>query len=103
FDIGIYVFFTLSAYLLGAPFIKAFIRGGDFPRVTKYFRNRVLRVMPAFLAAWAATWIIVGSVGTSVGRILAVPAFVQVYFPSHFEVKIVQAWTLDVEGAFYVL
>ena len=103
FDVGVFVFFTLSAYLLGAPFMKSFIRGTQVPRVGKYFRNRALRILPAWIAAWLVTLIVLGPYGTSIGRILAVPAFLQVYVPSPFAFSLVQAWTLDVEVGFYLL
>jgi peptidoglycan/LPS O-acetylase OafA/YrhL len=103
FDVGVYVFFVLSGYLLGRPYVTAFIGGRDLPRVGRYFRNRALRILPAFWVAWLATLVILGTSGSSIGRVLAVPLFVQTYFPSHFAVTIVQAWTLGVEVAFYVL
>jgi peptidoglycan/LPS O-acetylase OafA/YrhL len=102
--LGVYLFFALSGYLLGRPFLEAYIDGLPFPSVPTYLRNRALRLLPAMLAVFVLTLIVLGPLGTGAKHLVAVPLLVQVYFPSHFSSDAVaHYWTLDNEVVFYLL
>ncbi len=45
---GIYIFFALSGYLLTRPFLASYLVGTPMPSIPRYFRNRALRIIPAF-------------------------------------------------------
>src|SRR5438105_7314723 len=47
-DLGLYLFFVLSGYLLARPFLRAYILGTTMPGIGRYFRNRALRLVPAY-------------------------------------------------------
>jgi peptidoglycan/LPS O-acetylase OafA/YrhL len=97
------MFFTLSGYLLGKPFVESFMNGTRSPSVSRYLRNRAYRILPGLFALTALELVLFGAEHTSLAGILAVPLLVQTYFPSHFGNAIPHAWTVDVEAAFYLL
>jgi peptidoglycan/LPS O-acetylase OafA/YrhL len=101
---GIYIFFALSGYLLTRGFLAAYTLGTRRPSISRYFRNRALRIIPAF---WVVTTIYMvwqrGWSGSGLGGVLAVYGFVQNYHWTHAALVMPQAWTLDLEIAFYVL
>ena len=103
-NFGVSLFFVLSGYLLGRPFVTAFIRDRPLPHTAPYLKARALRLLPAMLVVFVITVIALGTYGTSVSRLLAVPALVQVYFPSPFANSVtIHYWTLDAEFLFYLL
>src|SRR6185437_12582365 len=101
--ITIYVFFVLSGYLLSRSWVAAYTIGTPRPDVRRYARNRILRILPAFwlvtlvLLFWDKAWTEGG-----IGGVLADFGFAQNYHETG-AVVLPQAWTLDLEVAFYVL
>jgi peptidoglycan/LPS O-acetylase OafA/YrhL len=101
--VTIYIFFVLSGYLLSRGFVSAYTLGTPRPDVARYARNRVLRILPAFwlvtilLLFWDKSW-----TGGGVLGVLADFGFAQNYHEST-SVVLPQAWTLNLEVAFYVL
>jgi len=98
---SVWLFFALSGYLLGRPFIHALITGRRMPRLKPYLRNRALRILPVFWIVVAVTLLLRGRRGSEWSEVLAVPLFGQVYDVSAFSNAIPQAWTLDNEILFY--
>jgi peptidoglycan/LPS O-acetylase OafA/YrhL len=101
---GIYIFFALSGYLLTRGFLASYTHGTPRPSISRYLRNRALRIVPAF---WVITTVFIvwqrGWVGSGVDGVLAIYGFMQNYHWSHAALSMPQAWTLDLEVAFYVL
>jgi peptidoglycan/LPS O-acetylase OafA/YrhL len=112
---GVVLFFTLSGFLLYRPFAAALVRAEAMPSIRRYFRNRALRILPAY---WAILFLclILGSLlfWDSAGRlvsgrpidarVLAQSAlFLQDYTPSTMLSGIGPAWSLAVEVVFYCL
>jgi peptidoglycan/LPS O-acetylase OafA/YrhL len=100
---GIYIFFALSGYLLTRPFLAAFLVGTPNPSIARYCRNRALRIVPAF---WVVTtgYLIWAHGQVPLKGLIAVYGFAQNYHYSEAAANlIIQAWTLDLEAAFYVL
>lgn len=109
---ALYSFFVLSGYLISRPYVRAFVSASPRPSARQYYRNRALRVVPAMWFIW--TLILArllflkapGQPDTEVTRSWAasVYLFVQTYVvPQHKLGQIYQAWSLDVEVAFYIL
>lgn len=97
------VFFSLSGYLIARPFVDAYIQGRPRPRFSRYARNRILRIVPAFWCAVLATLVAFGLSGSEPLAVVLTMAFAQIYIPTDpFVTHIAQGWTLDVEFAFYV-
>ncbi len=101
--IGVFIFFVLSGYLLSRPFLASYIVGTPRPRIGRYAANRLLRIVPAFWVVMVVylTWDHAWHAGGASG-LLAALLFAQNY---HFTGAAVlpQAWTLDIEMAFYAL
>ena len=99
---GIFLFFALSGYLISRGFLRALVLDTPMPVVSRYAWNRVLRIVPAFWVAVTATLLISGSRDSGLDGVLAVYGFAQMYVVRPIFSLIPQAWTLDVEAAFYV-
>lgn len=98
---GLYLFFTLSGFLIAGPFIRAFVDGQPLPGTGQYVRARLLRIVPAYWAVLTALLLLYRGGDGSVGSWLAAYAFAIDYQPSTVTHKVSQAWTLGVELAFY--
>jgi peptidoglycan/LPS O-acetylase OafA/YrhL len=103
FELGLYVFFVLSGYLISRPFVGAIVRGGPLPDLARYGVHRVARIVPAFWVVLVGLLIWKGSLGASHSEIVAQFAFGQNYQGGHPFPIIGQAWTLDLEAIFYCL
>jgi peptidoglycan/LPS O-acetylase OafA/YrhL len=101
--LGIYIFFALSGYLLSRGFLAAYTLGTPRPPISRFARNRVLRIVPAFWVVMVVyeTWDHAWPAGGA-GGLLAAFGFAQNYHHTAAAV-IPQAWTLDIEVAFYAL
>ena len=100
----VYVFFALSGYLLGRPFISALVEDRPLPAVKTYLRNRWWRLAPGIVATFVITLAVLGNEGSSAARIAAVPLMIQNYYPSNFSNQgTIHFWTLDTEVAYYLL
>jgi peptidoglycan/LPS O-acetylase OafA/YrhL len=114
--LGVTLFFSLSGFLLYQPFVAAALSGSPFPKVGTYFRNRALRILPAY-------WVILLAVGVllpaallhqsrdqlALGRLVEDPelavrnaTLTQGYSPSGLLTGIGPAWSLAVEVVFYL-
>jgi peptidoglycan/LPS O-acetylase OafA/YrhL len=111
---GVVLFFTLSGFLLYRPFAAAILRGESVPSIGRYFRNRALRILPAYWSILLFCAIVLGSAlfwsgsGELVnGRLLdpdvlvRAAFFLQGYFTSTLLAGIGPAWSLAVEVVFY--
>jgi peptidoglycan/LPS O-acetylase OafA/YrhL len=101
---GIFIFFALSGYLLTRSFLASYLIGTPRPSISRYARNRALRIIPAFWVV-ATIYIVWAHGDTSGGAtgLLAIYAFAQNYHFTPAATVIGQAWTLDIEVAFYIL
>lgn len=111
-QLGVWVFFCLSAFLLYRPFAAAVLDGRSFPDVRRYLRSRVLRILPAYwvililvtFVFGAATYRVDGGgFGIDVPSWLAGMFFVHSYHPSTVVTGIGPAWSLSVEVVFYAV
>jgi peptidoglycan/LPS O-acetylase OafA/YrhL len=103
---GVCVFFVLSGYLLGRPFVRGFVLGGGPPPSASAFaRNRVVRIVPAYWTLLALVFLLVvlpGGTGVTARDLLRLAVFdgsLDAVVPQWLG----QIWTLAVEMRFYVL
>jgi peptidoglycan/LPS O-acetylase OafA/YrhL len=54
---GVDLFFVLSGYLIGSQFLRPY-RSGECPRLWAFYRNRLYRVLPAYLVVLALYFIL---------------------------------------------
>lgn len=98
----VYIFFSLSAYLLSRRFLQAYVNGTRQPSIRNFLRNRVLRIVPAFWVVFLIGTLRYGTNGSSIDEVLAIPLFLQVYIHGPATDIIAHAWTVDTEWALYL-
>jgi peptidoglycan/LPS O-acetylase OafA/YrhL len=112
-DQGLTLFFALSGFLLYRPFAAALLGDREMPGARAYFRNRALRIVPAYLVillivdlAGLAVTRQVGEVPQvghlAIGQLVPNLLLVQNYVPSAVGTGIAPGWSLVVEVAFYL-
>jgi peptidoglycan/LPS O-acetylase OafA/YrhL len=101
---GVTLFFVLSGFLLFRPYVAAALRGTARPSTRAYFRNRALRIVPAY-------WVILLAVAVLFERelwrapqqLVANLFLAQNYVPDYVTgAGIVPAWSLAIEVVFYL-
>jgi peptidoglycan/LPS O-acetylase OafA/YrhL len=116
FALGVTLFFVLSGFLLYRPFAAAVIQGRSLPSFRRYYRNRALRILPAYWFILGVTALVLGVAVTGfaspnlvTGELrepltLARDAlFIQNYSPDTMGTAILPAWSLAVEVVFYLV
>lgn len=116
FDLALATFFVLSGYLIARPFLRSFVLGTKRPSARRFARNRVLRIVPAFYLIAAIVLLRVGLDGalsptpdnpsgtapaSAWWQVVSVFTFTQSYTTGSATLPIGQAWSLDVEVAYY--
>jgi peptidoglycan/LPS O-acetylase OafA/YrhL len=102
-QLGLPMFFVLSGYLIARPWIRNYVLGRSMPSLRRYLRHRVLRIVPVFWLVGALMFLQYGTHGSSLADLATVFGFAQVYHASAASGFLGQAWTIDVEVAFYAL
>jgi peptidoglycan/LPS O-acetylase OafA/YrhL len=114
--LGVTLFFSLSGFLLYQPFVAAALSGSPFPKVGTYFRNRGLRILPAYWAILLAVGVVLPAAllrqsrdHLALGRLVEAPGLAlqaatltQGYSPGGLLSGIAPAWSLAVEVVFYL-
>jgi peptidoglycan/LPS O-acetylase OafA/YrhL len=106
FDVAVPVFFALSGFLLGRPFVARLLDRRPLPPKAPFYRRRVLRIVPAYWLALTATyvWLRPDSARQAAG--LDYPLhylLLQIYPGGTFQKGISLAWSLAVEMSFYLV
>jgi len=100
-DVGVRIFFLISAFLLYRPFVSARLRGQAPPLLGAYAWRRFLRVAPPYWLALIAVALWLGAPGVWDHWPLYF-GFAHVYEHDTLSVTgLPQAWSLCVEVAFY--
>jgi len=103
-NVGVTVFFVISAFLLYRPFAAARLEGAPLPRVGAYAWRRALRIVPAYWVALTVVALVLGLTYVfTAGGLLRFYGFAQIYSERDAARGLGQAWTLCVEIAFYAL
>src|SRR3954454_10255381 len=105
-DVGVSVFFLISAFLLYRPMVAARLHGEPMPDAEAYGRRRLARIVPGYWVALLVTGLAgasyLGYSGIFSGKgTLAYFGFLQIYNPDTSGGGINVAWTLCVELTFY--
>lgn len=100
-DVAVPIFFGISGFLLYRPFLAARARGRSV-RLKAYAWRRALRIIPAYWVALTIVtiWFDLPEVQSLEG-ILRFYGFAQIYAEDTALRGVGQAWTLNVEVAFY--
>lgn len=98
---GVWVFFAISGYLVGGPWVRAALGLAPAPAIGRYAGRRLRRIVPAFWVVLAAVLIRFGSYGDSGAEIARLFAFAQNTGTARVDGVLPQGWTLGCELAFY--
>jgi peptidoglycan/LPS O-acetylase OafA/YrhL len=92
---GVFLFFTLSGYLLFEPFLRGPVD------LRAYFTHRLLRIMPAYVVALVGLSVLSGD-SSFTGAPATYLLFLQNYDQHLFMGFMAPAWTLVLEVVFYL-
>ncbi len=101
-ELGLPVFFVISAFLLYRPFVRARLYDLRQPGARSYLRARALRILPAYWLALTLLTIYPGLPQLPSGHWWAYYGFLSVYDPQWVFGGILPAWSLCVEVSFYL-
>ena len=99
-DAGVELFFVISGYLIGGPFVVALVEGRGFGDMRSYALRRICRILPAYWVALAAAGVVLG--GATLPQWIAYALLIQNPIPGYFFVLLPIAWTLEIEIVFYI-
>lgn len=102
-DLGVSVFFVLSAFLLYRPFVAARFSGGRSPRPVAYLWRRALRILPGYwVALTVGTYVLLQASLGSPSEMLRFYGLAQIYDRNTALGGLVVAWSLCTEATFYL-
>jgi peptidoglycan/LPS O-acetylase OafA/YrhL len=103
-DVGVRIFFLISAFLLYRPFVMARLGGEQPPLTRAYAWRRFLRLAPPYWLALCVIGIWIGLPGVfTIEHAPLYFGFAHVYTIDTLNVTVMpQAWSLCVEASFYV-
>ncbi|MGV9800129.1 acyltransferase family protein, partial [Mycobacterium sp. NPDC003449] len=112
-EVGVAIFFVLSGLLLFRPWVRAAVNGTGAPSVSRYARNRLRRIMPAYLVTVLIVYGIYelrpvqpnpGHTWAGLIRNLSLTQiYSDHYFTDYLHQGLSQMWSLAVEVAFYAV
>ena len=102
---GVTLFFVLSGFLLFRPYVAAALRRTRRPSTRSYFRNRALRIVPAYWVILLAVAVLFQRELWTAPQQLAANLFLaQNYVPAFIlGPGIAPAWSLAIEVVFYLV
>ncbi|HEY3728267.1 MAG TPA: acyltransferase [Solirubrobacteraceae bacterium] len=100
---GVWLFFAISGYVIGRPFIERLLAGQSPPKLAGYARRRAVRIFPLYWIALTAVIVIDGSAGTQRWQLPFHYLLLNNLIPGRQEALFPAAWTLTLEALFYVV
>lgn len=102
-DVGVAIFFVLSGFLLGRPWIVRSVAGQRRPFVRPYLWKRFLRIAPLYVVvAIAALALIRQNDGLGVRDWIVTLLMANTFVDKIFPAGLTQMWSLAVEVTFYL-
>jgi peptidoglycan/LPS O-acetylase OafA/YrhL len=103
-DFGVTLFFVLSGFLLGRPFVLAAAVGGAAPSTPHYLWKRALRILPLYwLTVVLALLLLPENRDLGLGDWLRNLTLTQLYTEGPLPAGLTQMWSLCTEVLFYLL
>jgi peptidoglycan/LPS O-acetylase OafA/YrhL len=100
---GVWLFFAISGYVIGRPFIDRLLDGRPLPAIRPYARRRAARILPLYWVAVTALIAIDGAPGTHGWQFPLHYLLLNNLVPGRQEALFPAAWTLTLEALFYAL
>ncbi|WP_162253986.1 acyltransferase family protein [Janibacter sp. Soil728] len=107
-ELGVAVFFALSAFLLSTPFVRRGLGGHALWSTGRYLVRRAARILPAYLVTLVAVVAVAAALGGAAGSVLDLPTVLvhlvvgQGFSGRTFQ-SFTQTWSLTTEITFYLL
>ena len=111
-EIGVPIFFVLSGFLLFRPWVKSAATGGPPPSLSRYARNRVRRIMPAYVITVLIAYVLYHfrHAGPNPGHtwyglfrnLTLTQIYCNGYLGKYLHQGLTQMWSLAVEASFYL-
>lgn len=112
-EIGVPIFFALSGYLLFTPWVTAAAAGSPAPSLRRYLRQRVRRIMPAYVVTVLGVYALYtvfepgANPGQSWAGLIRHLTLTQIYtdnfLSTYLHPGLSQTWSLAVEASFYAV
>jgi len=102
-DIGVPIFFAISGYLLGRPFVAAVAERTDFASFRSFWWRRIVRIYPAYWFVLTMLVLVAGIKIESIYQFFVFYGLFQIYDKDLALKGMVQAWTLCTEVSFYAV
>ncbi|MFD1826660.1 MULTISPECIES: acyltransferase family protein [Mumia] len=103
-DIGVAIFFVLSGFLLGRPYLLAIAERRRLPGAGRYLWKRALRILPVYwIAVVAAMLLLEENHGASPLTWVKNLTLTTLYGEGAYPLGLAQMWSLAVEVAFYLV
>lgn len=103
-DVGVAIFFVLSAFLLARPHLARAATADPRPGLRAYAAKRVLRIAPAYVVTVVlALTLFPGNADAEVSQWLSTLTLTDTYVREQLPHGLTHMWSLGVEVAFYVL
>src|SRR5690606_36656693 len=105
---GVDLFFVISGFILALPFARSYLKGDRPPSLRRYFRRRLTRLEPPYIAAMLVMFLIF-PILTSMDYPFAFRSLMASTFYSHVFFYAVSSyllsvvWSLELEVHFYLL
>jgi peptidoglycan/LPS O-acetylase OafA/YrhL len=99
---GVWLFFAISGYVIGRPFVDRLIEGRPLPELAPYALRRGFRIFPLYWVAVTTVIVVDGLAGTQPWQVPFHYALLQNLVPGQQEALLTVAWTLTIEVLFYV-
>ncbi len=104
---GVHLFFILSGFLLGRPYIRALLYKTAFPSAKEFYLRRFVRIYPPYIIAmltFVALRVATKSNVPNAENIGTHFALIFNYFDKHFFFSINPVlWSLAIEAQFYII
>jgi peptidoglycan/LPS O-acetylase OafA/YrhL len=100
---GVWLFFAISGYVIGRPFVDRLLNGRPPPALGPYARRRAARIFPLYWLALSALIALDGAAGTHGWQFPLHYLLLNNLVPGREEALFPAAWTLTLEALFYAL
>ena len=99
---GVWLFFAISGYVIGKPFIDRLVTGRPLPSLAPYALRRAARIFPLYWIALTAFIVIAGAGATTGWQFPLHYLLLHNLVPGREGAILSVAWTLSVEMLFYI-
>lgn len=102
-EVGVAIFFVLSGFLLGFPYIAAVRTGQPHDSIGRYFWKRALRILPVYWIVVVAAFVLLpDNRSEPASRWITNLLLVDLYTSDNLPHGLTQMWSLTTEVSFYL-